>query len=98
MQLAPTLQVVNDQLAYLVTVTSPDGIKVKYFYDQKSGFKIKQFTDVAGSTVMEWGDYKDIQTGIKIPFSEKTTVVGQPIEFKVKSTVVNGGLTDDTFK
>jgi len=97
-QLAPKLQVVNDQLAYLVTVTSPDGTKVKYFYDQKTGLKIKQFTDVAGSTVMEWGDYCDIDTGIKIPFSEKTTVVGQPIEFKVKSATVNTGLTDDTFK
>ena len=98
MQLAPTLQVVNGQLAYLVTVTSPDGTKVKYFYDQKTGLKIKQFTDVEGSTVMEWSDYQDIQTGIKIPFSEKTSVVGQPIEFKVKSTTVNSGLTNDTFK
>jgi len=98
MQLAPTFQVVNDQLAYLVIVTSPDGIKVKYFYDFKTGLKIKQFTDVTGSTVMEWGDYKDINTGIKIPFTEKTTVVGQPIEFKVKSATANSDLTTDSFK
>jgi hypothetical protein len=97
-QLAPTLKVVNDQLAYLLTVTSPDGIKVKYFYDQKTGLKIKQFTDVPGSTVMEWSDYKDIGTGIKIPYSEKTTVVGQPIDFKVKSATENSGLTNDGFK
>jgi hypothetical protein len=98
MQLAPTLQVVDNQLAYSVTVTSPDGIKVKYFYDQKTGLKIKQFTDIPGSTVMEWNDYQGINTGIKIPFSEKTTIVGQPIEFKVKSATVNGGLTNDMFK
>ncbi|HEY5326924.1 MAG TPA: hypothetical protein VIJ27_07985, partial [Mucilaginibacter sp.] len=98
MQMAPTLQVVNNQLAYLVTVTSPDGTKVKYFYDQKTGLKIKQFTDVPGSALMEWGDYRAIQTGIIIPFSEKTVVVGQPIEFKVKSTAVNSGLTNDTFR
>jgi hypothetical protein len=71
---------------------------VKYFYDQKTGLKIKQFTDVPGSALMEWGDYRAIQTGIIIPFSEKTVVVGQPIEFKVKSTAVNSGLTDDTFR
>jgi len=98
MQLAPTLQVVNGQLAYLLTVTSPDGTRVKYFYDQKTGLKIKQFTDVPNSTVMELGDYQNIQTGIKIPFSEKTTIVGQPIEFKVKSTTVDSGLTNDGFK
>jgi hypothetical protein len=98
MQLAPMLQVVGDQLAYLITVTSPDGVKVKYFYDQKTGLKIKQFTDVEGSTVLEFSDYRDINTGVKIPFSEKTTVVGQPIEFKVKSAMANGGLSDDLFK
>jgi hypothetical protein len=98
MQLAPMLQVVNGQLVYLVTVTSPDGVKVKYFYDQKTGLKIKQFTDAPNSTVTEFGDYRDINTGIKIPFSEKTTVVGQPIEFKVKSAMANGGISNDTFK
>jgi len=98
MQLTPNMQIVNGQLAYLVTVKSPDGTKVKYFYDQKTGMKIKQYTDVPNSTVMEFGDYQDIQTGIKIPFSEKTSVLGFPIEFKVKSTAVNSGLTPGSFK
>ncbi len=98
MQLAPKLQVVDGQLAYLITVIAPDGVKVKYFYDQKTGLKIKQYTDVAGSTVMEYGDYREINTGIKIPFVEKTAVVGQPIEFKVKSATVNTGVADYTFK
>jgi hypothetical protein len=99
LQLAPTLKVVDDgQLAYQVEVTAPNGVKVIYFYDLKTGLKIKQFTDVANSTVLEFTDYRGIDTGIKIPFSEKTTVVGQPIEFKVKSAVVNGGLSADIFK
>jgi len=96
--LAPSLQVVNGTLAYLVTVTSPDGTKVKYFYDMKSGLKIKQYTDVPNSTVMEWSDYQAIQNGVKIPFTENTVVVNQPITFKVKSATVNTGLTADTFK
>ncbi|MDB5131137.1 MAG: hypothetical protein JWR02_886, partial [Mucilaginibacter sp.] len=29
---------------------------------------------------------------------EKTTIVGQPIEFKVKSAMANGGIGNDTFK
>ncbi len=98
MQLATTLKIVNNQLAYLVTVTSPDGVKVKYYYDQKTGLKIRQVTDVKGSTEMDWSDYQDIQTGIKIPFTEKTSVVGQPIELKVKNTSVNSGLSPDIFK
>jgi hypothetical protein len=98
MELSPTLKVVNGQLAYLVTVASPDGVKVNYFYDEKTGLKIKQYTDVPNSTVIEFGDYENIDTGIKIPFSEKTTIVGQPIEFKVKSAKVNTGLSNDLFK
>jgi hypothetical protein len=97
MKLEPTLKVVGDQLAYQVTVTAPDGIRVKYFYDQKTGFKIKQFTDVPNATVMEFGNYQEVNTGVKIPYSEKTTVVGQPIEFKVKSATANTGLTNDAF-
>jgi len=96
--LSPALKVVNNQLAYLVTVTSPDGVKVNYFYDTKTGLKVEQYTDVPNSTVMEFTDYQNIDTGIKIPFTEKTAIVGQPIEFKVKSAKVNTGLSNDVFK
>ncbi len=90
-ELAPTLQVINDQLAFLITVTNPAGIKVKYFYDQKTGLKIRQYTDLPGNTPMEWSNYQQIDKGIKIPFTEKITVIGQPVEFKVKSATVNSG-------
>jgi hypothetical protein len=96
--LDPALKVVDDQLAYEITVTSPDGVRVKYFYDTKTGLKVKQFTDVPNSTVMEFSDYQNIETGIKIPFDEKTSLLGQPMDFKVKSTKVNSGLTNDQFK
>jgi len=97
-QLDPAFKIVNNQLAYLITVTSPDGVKVNYFYDAKSGLKIKQYTVAPLGTVMEWGDYREVETGIKIPYLEKTSVVGQPIEYKVKSVKVNSGLSDDLFK
>ncbi len=85
-------QVVNGQLAYLVTVTGPDNITVKYFYDQKTGLKVKQYTDVANATIMEFSNYQNVTTGIKLPFSEMNSVNGQPIEFKVQSATVNTGV------
>ncbi|MCR8556900.1 M1 family metallopeptidase [Mucilaginibacter sp. BJC16-A38] len=91
-------QVVNGQLAYLVLVTSPDKTTVKYFYDAKTGLKVKQYTDVINATVMEFSDYQNVNTGIKVPFTEMNSLNGQPIEFKVKSAVANTGLTNDVFK
>jgi len=96
--LADNLQVVGDQLAYLVIVTHPDGLRVKSFFDMKTGLKIKQFTDTPGSTVNEFGDYREVNGGVKIPFEVKTTVLGQPIDFKVSGAVANTGLADGIFK
>ncbi len=98
MQLDSSLKVINGQLAYLVTVSTPDGVKVKYFYDQKTGLKLKQFTAVQNATVMEFDDYRDINTGVKIPFSEKNGINGTPILYKIKSATANTGLADDVFK
>ncbi|HEY8931467.1 MAG TPA: M1 family metallopeptidase [Mucilaginibacter sp.] len=91
-------QVVNGQLAYLVSVLSPDGTTVKYFYDIKTGLKVKQFTDVPNATIMEFSDYQNVNTGIKLPFTEMNSVNGTPIQFKVKSATVNTGLTNEAFK
>jgi len=98
LELAPVLQVVGDQLAYLVTVTHPDGVRVKSFFDTKTGLKIKQFTDTPNSTVNEFGDYHEINGGVKIPYDIKTTVLGQPVEFKVSGAVANSGVSDGQFK
>jgi hypothetical protein len=93
--LDPKMQVVNGQLAYLVTVTFPDGIRIKYFYDEKSGLKLKQYEDSPRRLVTEFGDYQEISNGTKIPYSEKTTLAsGRAVEFKVKSVKVNVGMDD----
>ena len=88
----------NDQLAYLITVTSPDGVKIKYFYDQKTGYKVRQYTAVANSNVTDYSDYRDVNTGIKIPFTQNATIVGQPVTFTVKTATVNSNLANDLFK
>jgi hypothetical protein len=98
MQLDSSIKVINGQLAYLVTVTAPDGIKVKYYYDQKTGLKLKQYTDVVNSTRMEFKDYRDINTGVKIPFDETSSINGEPIDYKLSGATANTGLGDDIFK
>jgi len=98
MQLDSAIKVINGQLAYLITVTRPDGVRVKYYYDTKTGLKLKQYTDVVNSTKMEFKDYRDINTGIKIPFDETSSINGEPIEYKLSSATANTGLGNDTFK
>ncbi|MFI5163201.1 MAG: M1 family metallopeptidase [Sphingobacteriales bacterium] len=90
--------IVNGTLAYEVTVKDPNGQSVKYFYDQKTGLKLKQYTDAPNATHMEFNNYQSINTGVKIPFAEKNTVNGNPIDFKITSATANTNLTDDTFK
>ena len=82
----------------MVTATGPEGISVKYFYDQKTGLKLKQYTNVPNSTRLEFSDYQDINTGVKIPFSDLNSINGAPITFKIKSATANTGLTNDSFK
>ncbi len=98
MTLDDKYNIVNGMLAYEVTVKDPNGLSVKYFYDQKTGLKLKQYTDAPNATHIEFGNYQSINTGVKIPFAEKNTVNGNPIDFKITSATANANLTDDTFK
>jgi len=98
LDLAPNQQVVGDKLAYLVTVTTPDGVKVKTYFDTTTGLKLKQNIDAPGAIAVEFSDYREVNGGVKIPFDTKTTVFGQPVEFKVSGAVANSGLTDGQFK
>lgn len=97
-KLQDSLKVVNGQLAYLITVTSPGGVSVNYFYDMKTGLKLKQFADIPNSIRMEFSDYQTIDTGVKIPFTELNSVFGYPVTFKINSAIVNSGLTNESFK
>ena len=90
--------IVNGVPAYLVTVTGPDGISVKYFYDVKTSLKVAQFADVPNATHMEFSDYKAISNGVKIPYSEVNGIAGRPITYKITSVTANTNLGDDVFK
>ena len=96
--LDPVMQVINNQLAYLITVTCPDGIRIKYYYDSKSGLKIRQVEDVTGSIETDFGDYRELSNGVKIPYSEKMYINRFQVEFKVKTVQLNKGLEDKIFQ
>jgi len=82
--LAPTMQLVGDNLVYVVTVTAPDSIKIKLYYDQKTGFKVREAIDRPGASTVDFADYRNVN-GIQIPFTQKTSFIGLPVDFKVKS-------------
>ncbi|HEX8023100.1 M1 family metallopeptidase [Mucilaginibacter sp.] len=98
MTLQPILRVVNGDLAYQVDVNIGSEIHVHNYYSQKTGLKLKQTIEGANDLSVEFGNYEGINGGIKIPFSIKTTLVGQPIEFKVKETSVNSNPSNEAFK
>jgi hypothetical protein len=96
--LQPILRVVNGDLAYQVDVNIGTEIHIHNYYSQKTGLKLKQTIEGANDLSVEFGNYEGINGGIKIPFSIKTTLVGQPIEFKVKETSVNSNPSNEAFK
>ncbi|MBS1526271.1 MAG: hypothetical protein JST19_11510, partial [Bacteroidetes bacterium] len=97
MKLDDKYSVINGALAYLITVSQPDGLNVKYFYDVKTGLKIAQYAVAPNSTHMEFSDYRDINTGVKIPFAEVNSIVGFPINYKITSATANTNISADTF-
>jgi hypothetical protein len=96
--LQPILRVVNGELAYEVDINIGTEIHIHNYYSQKTGLKLKQTIEGANDLSVEFGNYEGINGGIKIPFSIKATLVGQPIEFKVKETSVNSNPSNEAFK
>ncbi|WP_162997009.1 M1 family metallopeptidase [Mucilaginibacter kameinonensis] len=98
MTLQPILRVVNNELAYEVDVNIGTDIHIHNYYSQKTGLKLKQTIEGANELAVEYGNYEGINGGIKIPFSIKTILVGQPVEFKVKETSVNSNPVNEAFR
>jgi hypothetical protein len=98
LELDSALKIVNGDLAYEIDVNIADGARIKNFYNQKTGLKVKQVVEGPISSVTEWSNYEGITGGIKIPFSIKTTLLGQPAEFKVKETAVNNNISATLFQ
>lgn len=98
MELDDSYHIINGAPAYLVTVSRPDGIKVKYFYDQQTGLKVLQYVDAPNVTHLAFGDYRATRAGVKIPFTQQDIKGGATITYKVTSATANTNLPDTIFK
>ncbi len=100
LKLDPNMEVVNDVLVYVVTVTSPSGKKSMDYYDQKTSLKVQHLEMGNENATPEiLGDYRDVFNGVKIPYARKIDAGGgQAIEFKITTIKVNSGLPDSDFK
>jgi hypothetical protein len=98
-----SIEPVNDQDAYVLKVTDPEGNVSTSYYDVKTGLKVKEIAEnpspgMAGNnSATTYSDYQEVN-GIKFPFTIGTTAGGMNIELKVKNLKVNSGLTDADFK
>ena len=97
LSLAPKIQLVNEKPAYGITATSADGIQLQYFYDFYTGLKLKDRRFYPSSRSNEYADYRELNSGIKIPFSWEGDA-GNYLKYKVTSVKVNTGISDDVFK
>ena len=92
-------QIVNNLPAYELKLTTPDSLHISLFFDMITGFKIKQILNVPGGTyTSEYGDYREIKTGLKIPFTEKINDGGQVFQLQVSKVDINEGIDDALFK
>ena len=98
LELAPKIQRVNGHLAYLITATAPDGFHFNYFYDYKTGLKIRQRRYYPNARVKDFDDYRQINNGIKIAFTQNRSWGQLLLKFKVISATADTGLSDDVFK
>jgi hypothetical protein len=98
LELDSTLKIVNGDLAYEIDINITEGARIKNFYSQKTGLKVKQIVEGPISGVTEWSNYEGINGGIRIPFLIKTTLLGQTAEFKVKETAVNNNISATLFQ
>jgi len=92
--LAPMLEPIGDVQTYVLTIVLASGSKITAYYDETTGLKIKETT---ASGTSEISNYQ-LVNGIKIPFTKKSEMAGQLIEFKIKEAKINSGLLDSEFK
>ncbi|WP_162852681.1 M1 family metallopeptidase [Dinghuibacter silviterrae] len=98
MELDSQYHIIDGALTYLITVSQPDGLKVKYFYDRQTGFKVLQYADRPNYTHLAFSDYRTSGTGVKIPFTQRDIRGGNTLTYKVTTVAANTNLPDDIFK
>ncbi|MBU0561614.1 MAG: insulinase family protein [Bacteroidetes bacterium] len=95
------VEAVDGKDAYKITLTLPNDKKWFQFYDQESGFLIKQTLTVdtpqgSFNQTLTFGDYKDVG-GVKYPHKLSQSFGPQSIELEVASIEINKDLSDQLF-
>jgi zinc protease len=92
-------QVENEQ-AYVLEVTKPDGSQVIEYYAVDSGLKLRVVASEGESTVTtDFMEYEEQEGGLLYPTKMRVAgLLPMPIVFTVTKIAVNSGLADDIFK
>jgi zinc protease len=97
------IEKVDNEDAYQIEITKPNGDKITEYYNTKSGFKVKteeSETTPQGSMTQTtyYLDYKPGAGGLNYPNMIKQNMGPQMIEMKLQQVEVNTGVSDDTFQ
>ena len=97
LQLAPMLEEINGNDAYVITVTSATGNVTKEYFDANTGLKLRKEA-IGGPVpaVSDYSDYKEVN-GILFPHIEDINQ-GTPFKLTVTDIKVNSGLKNEDFK
>lgn len=97
------IEAVNDQDAYVLQVTDPQGNVSTEYYDVKTGLRVQEISerpDTGGGTsksTTTYGDYRETD-GIKFPYAVSSDAAGMQMDMKVQNIKVNSGLGAGDFK
>jgi hypothetical protein len=92
------VQQTNGKKLYVVQITTPAGNKIKDYFDEDSGLKVKQKrTQNSRSTKTTFSDYQKVK-GIMIPFEQSTNALGRRLKMTAQKVEINSGLDDSNFE
>ncbi|MCH5599612.1 hypothetical protein [Niabella ginsengisoli] len=98
----PTVEKVNGEDAYKITVTKPSGKTSTEYYSVNTGLLVRMESkmEAAGQEMeqtMDFGNYTTV-AGVKVPGTMSQSVMGQSFEMTMSNYKVNEGVTDEDFK
>ncbi|MCW3466600.1 M1 family metallopeptidase [Chitinophaga nivalis] len=102
-ELAPLTAEIEGIQTYVLTIATTNGVIFRNYYDCKTGLKVRTTFPAtqesnAKEVMTDYADYREVNEGIKIPFSLRTTTDGFDTQLKVTKVSVNSGWGDEFFK
>ncbi len=96
------MEKVRDRDSYKIEMYFPSGTKWIQFYDQETGYKVKEIKNIItpqGTFTQEiiYDDYRTVD-GIKYPFAIQQSIGSQTMEFRIDSIKINTGIPDSDFE